>query len=165
MSEILGTLRRWNVANACWDYYAEPWQNFGNEAQYRRGDKTWQTLNAAAVINTPAGSVAAVTVQAAIDELDSEKEPKLKVFVIVTTTYTVADGVMFVFCNSTTPFTVTIPTASGSGRLIIIKNVNTGTITVSKAGDTIDGETSQKVLARDSMSIFDYAANKWGITP
>lgn len=96
----------------------EPAIAVGTTAQYRRGDKTWQTLdkaaaglanvdntadatkavlsatklttartingvsfdgsanisiNAAAVPNTPAGSIAATTVQAAINELDSEK--------------------------------------------------------------------------------------------
>jgi hypothetical protein len=161
----LPNLKYWDAAAGEFKDMAEAFHEGGLTTEYWRGDKEFATLNASAVINTPAGSIAAVTVQTAINELDSEKEPKLKVFVIVTTTYTVADGVMFVFCNSAIPFTVTIPTATGSGRLIIIKNVNTGTITVSKAGDTIDGETSQKVLARDSMSIFDYAANKWGITP
>jgi hypothetical protein len=86
-------------------------------------------------------------------------------FVVVTTTYSVADEIEFVFCDSSTAFTVTLPTATGSGRPITIKNVNTGAITVSKAGDTIDSETSQVVSWGDSMSVVDYAANKWGITP
>ncbi len=45
----------------------------GTAAQYKRGDESWQTLEGAVVENTPAGEVAAVTVQAAIDELDTEK--------------------------------------------------------------------------------------------
>lgn len=55
----------------------------GTTAQYWRGDKSWQPLNGLAVANTPAGGIAAVTVQAAIDELDSEKLP--------TASYTAAD--------------------------------------------------------------------------
>ena len=46
----------------------------GTTAQYWRGDKSWQTLNGAAVVNTAAGSIAATTVQAAINELDTEKQ-------------------------------------------------------------------------------------------
>lgn len=46
-------------------------------ADYYRGDKTFQTLNGLAVTNTPAGNIAAVTVQAALNELDTEKEPSV----------------------------------------------------------------------------------------
>jgi len=42
--------------------------------KYLRADKSWQTLNGAAVANTPAGSIAATSTQAALNELDSEKE-------------------------------------------------------------------------------------------
>lgn len=55
----------------------EPTITAGTASQYYRGDKTFQTLNGAAVANTPAGNIAAVTVQAAINELDSEKEPNI----------------------------------------------------------------------------------------
>jgi hypothetical protein len=47
----------------------------GTASQYWRGDKSWQALDAAAVAFTPAGSVSAANVQAAISELDSEKQP------------------------------------------------------------------------------------------
>ena len=47
----------------------------GTAGQYWRGDKSWQTLNAAAVAFAPAGSISAGTVQAAIAELDVEKQP------------------------------------------------------------------------------------------
>jgi hypothetical protein len=53
----------------------EPSITAGTTAQYYRGDKTFQTLNAAAVTNTPAGTIAATTVQAAINELGTEKQP------------------------------------------------------------------------------------------
>ena len=45
----------------------------GSNAQYWRGDKSWQALNAAAVANSPAGNIAATKVQAALNELDGEK--------------------------------------------------------------------------------------------
>ena len=47
----------------------------GTTTQYLRGDKSWQSLDAAAVAFTPAGSVSSGNVQAAIAELDSEKQP------------------------------------------------------------------------------------------
>ena len=47
----------------------------GTTAQYLRGDKSWQALDASAVAFAPAGSVSAGNVQAAIAELDSEKQP------------------------------------------------------------------------------------------
>lgn len=53
----------------------EPTIAIGTTAQYWRGDKTFQTLNAAAVANTPAGNIVATTVQAAINELDTDKQP------------------------------------------------------------------------------------------
>jgi hypothetical protein len=56
---------------------AEPIIAAGTAGQYWRGDKSWQTLNAAAVANTPAGTIAATNVQAALNELDGEKEPNI----------------------------------------------------------------------------------------
>ena len=51
----------------------EPAIAAGTTAQYWRGDKSWQTLNAAAVAFAPAGNLASTTVQAALQELDTEK--------------------------------------------------------------------------------------------
>ena len=53
----------------------EPSITAGTSSQYWRGDKTFQALNATAVTNTPAGNIASTTVQAAINELDTEKQP------------------------------------------------------------------------------------------
>lgn len=53
----------------------EPSITAGTSSQYWRGDKTFQTLNAAAVTNAPAGNIISTTVQAAINELDTEKQP------------------------------------------------------------------------------------------
>lgn len=50
----------------------EPTVTAGTTAQYYRGDKSWQTLNALAVPFTPTGSISATTVQAAIAEVASE---------------------------------------------------------------------------------------------
>jgi len=55
----------------------EPSITAGTTSQYFRGDKTFQTLDGAAVINTPAGTISSITVQAAINELDTEKQSTL----------------------------------------------------------------------------------------
>jgi len=49
----------------------------GTTAQYWRGDKTFQTLNGAAVANTAAGTISSTTVQTAINELDTEKQASI----------------------------------------------------------------------------------------
>jgi len=76
-------------------------------------------------------------------------------------TATVNDEV--IVCNKTTAMTITLPVASGSGQTYEIKNINTGVVTVSKSGDTIDGETSQTLNQWDCMVVCDYAANGWVI--
>ena len=69
-----------------------------------------------------------------------------------------------IVCNSTSALTVTLPTATGSGQAFTIKNINTGAVTVSVAGDTIDGVTSQILGQWDGMDIVDVSANVWIIT-
>jgi len=56
----------------------EPSITAGPNSEYFRGDKTFQTLDADAVINTPAGNISSSTVQAAINELDTEKQNTLE---------------------------------------------------------------------------------------
>lgn len=63
-------------ANSNGSIYVFPYDvrpGLSTTAKYWRGDETYQTLNGAAVINTPAGDIAAITTQGAINELDSEK--------------------------------------------------------------------------------------------
>ena len=80
----------------------------------------------------------------------------------VTTTYAVLTTDYTIIANSTTAFTITLPTAV-VGAVFIIKNINTGAVTVSGGTDTIDGVTTQILSQWDSMQIQCYAANKWGI--
>ena len=86
----------------------------------------------------------------------------LTTVVTKTTTYvlTVADDA--VVCNSITAFTVTLPVATGSGRVFKIKNINTGTVTVDgDSSDTIDADSTVLLGQWDSVQLVDYAANKW----
>jgi hypothetical protein len=80
---------------------------------------------------------------------------------VQTTTYSVAATDYVIVCNSATGFTVTLPTAAATGRILIVKNINTGNITISKSGDTIDGAASQVLSQWDAITLCDYAANAW----
>jgi hypothetical protein len=80
--------------------------------------------------------------------------------VTATTTELTTDGV--IVCNKTTAMTVTLLAATGSGRTRTIKNINTGTVTIDgDSGDTIDGDTTMALGQWDSVTLVDYAANKW----
>ena len=79
------------------------------------------------------------------------------------TTIAVTDDILN--CNKATAMTVNLPAASGSGRVLMIKNINTGVVTVDgDSGDTIDGETTQTLSQWESINVIDYAANAWIIT-
>jgi len=81
-----------------------------------------------------------------------------------TTTYVVADGIELVIGNApATDFTVTLPVAAGTGRVITVKNINQGIVELTPDGtDTIDGKNLAAQVAKDgSCTVVDYAANKW----
>ena len=84
--------------------------------------------------------------------------------VTVTTTYSALPTDEVIVCNSTTAFTVTLPVASGSGRILKIKNINTASVTVDGANsDTIDGDPTVIISQWDCVQIVDYANTKWAI--
>jgi hypothetical protein len=79
-----------------------------------------------------------------------------------TTTYVLTAADENIICNSTTAFTVTLPSATGSGRRYKIKNINTGTITIDgDSSDTIDGSTTVNLIQWEAVQLVDYVANKW----
>jgi len=64
--------------------------------------------------------------------------------------------------NRATAVTVNLPIATGSGRTITIKNINTGVVTVDgNNADTIDGELTQTLSRYELINVIDYAANVW----
>ncbi len=80
----------------------------------------------------------------------------------VTQAYTVLDTDDVVRCNGT--FTVTLPAATGSGALYIIKNIDTGIITLDGNGtDTIDGSLTQTITSLCWLTVLDVASGKWDI--
>jgi hypothetical protein len=73
-----------------------------------------------------------------------------------TTTYPVvagdANGTVFV-CSSTTDFTVTMEASPAANRVLTVKSVNTGVITVSGNGHNIDGSASITLGLNESAKI------------
>jgi len=61
-------------------------------------------------------------------------------------------------------FTINLPIATGSGRLLYIKSVSIGLITIDgNDSDTIDGLPDLTLLQYDCIIVMDYIANKWVI--
>lgn len=84
--------------------------------------------------------------------------------VVVTDTYAILATDELVVCNKSTAFSVTLPAASASGRIIHIKNIGLGGVTLdADSSDTIDGITTQVLSQWDSITVADYAANAWVI--
>ncbi len=82
-----------------------------------------------------------------------------------TTDYTATYNDEVIVCDSDTPFVVTLLEAVGNGQKLSIKNINTGTITVSGSGgiDTIDGNLFVTLAQWERVTVVDYAANAWAI--
>ena len=82
------------------------------------------------------------------------------------TTYLITSNDEIVLLNhATDDVVVTLPAATGSGKVYYIKNINTGAVTVDGASsDTIDGELDILLANKyDSIIIVDGAANTWYI--
>jgi len=82
--------------------------------------------------------------------------------VIKTTTYIVGEDDDLVVCNSISPFTITLLKATGSGRIVNLKNINIGEVTLEADGtETIDAELNQTVNQFDNIQVCDYAVGLW----
>jgi len=82
--------------------------------------------------------------------------------VIKTGTYTVEGNDDVIVCDSASDFTINLLEATGSGRIINIKNINSGVITVEGyATNTIDGELNQAINQYENLQICDYYAGLW----
>ena len=80
-------------------------------------------------------------------------------------TYTILDNDSIIVCNKTVSNDIILPVPSGTGRWLMIANVNTGVVTVSGLGasDRINGEVTQLLDRWATMQIIDYATNNWVI--
>ena len=58
--------------------------------------------------------------------------------------------------------TANLPAATGSGRILYIKNIGLGNVTVDGNGsDTIDGEFTQILYQYEAIPIQDIASGIW----
>ncbi len=78
-----------------------------------------------------------------------------------------ADMFLAVWAGVSTPTVINLPAATGSGRVIIVKKVdsNAQDVTVTAANfDIIDGTATVNISAQyTAFSFIDYAAGQWGI--
>ena len=66
--------------------------------------------------------------------------------------------------RATGTFAVTLPAATGSGSVYIVKNVGVGVITLAaQAGETIDGAASVAIVALDWYTVLDAASTVWNV--
>jgi hypothetical protein len=67
--------------------------------------------------------------------------------------------------NKASAFTISLPPSTGTRRVIIIGNINTGVVTIQAdttgTADTIDGESSQTLIQYESMQLVDYNNDAW----
>lgn len=81
-----------------------------------------------------------------------------------TASYTAAATDDVIIANKATAMTITLPAATGGGKVYWIKSIGAGAVTVdANASETIDGETTQTIGQWESICINDYAAGAWVI--
>lgn len=81
-----------------------------------------------------------------------------------TGSYTITSSDYLIRYTSTGGHTFTLPAATGTGQIFIIKHAGSGTLTVARAGsDTIDGGTSLTLSAYQSVTLCDSASATWDI--
>lgn len=140
----------------------------------RTGAVTAQSgdYTATQITNTPAGTIAATTAQAAINELDTEKASKLMAPNTQTTNYTLVltdADVKAVEMNSVSSTNVTVPPNSSVafpvGTLITVVQKNTGDVTiVAGSGVTITPPAGGNLLSPGQgqpMQLWQRATDDW----
>lgn len=83
---------------------------------------------------------------------------------IVTSDYNVQVSDSIIVCNSAAPITITLRQALAYWGTVIVKNINTGLVTVKGIGspaETIDAEAYQYVYQWDCILVIDYFIGKW----
>ena len=82
---------------------------------------------------------------------------------VITSNTTLDSTYHYVICNSTTPFTVTLPAAPNTGQTYVVKSINSGTITVAGNGKTIFAlaGASSIPLGQGESAILAYDGTRW----
>jgi hypothetical protein len=83
----------------------------------------------------------------------------------ITGTTTLDSSYYVVLCNSASPFTVNLPAAaSNTGRVYLIKNINTGTATIDpNSSETIDGASTYALSTQYSGAYIACDGTSWYI--
>lgn len=99
---------------------------------------------------------------------ETETDSKLLIvpaITIKTDTYTILSSDYLLICNKVSNITINLPSATGSGKIYKIKNINTGKVIVTPDGtETIDNESSQEISQWECLEIIDYSTGLWIIT-
>jgi hypothetical protein len=127
-----------------------------------------QYLGSSYVANTSVGNTNKVPTNVSYWDLWVSKGDTgaegVKTLAIKTGDYTLTTSDDIIICNKTTAMTITLFVGTGLTRKIrTIKNINTGVVTISLLGDTIDSQASQAISQWESISLVDTAANTWVI--
>lgn len=109
--------------------------------------------------------------KAELDKLlqDLKDEPLYASIVKKTATYTaLLTDTIIITDTSGGAFTITLPKATGSGKVFVFKQVGTGTNALTIDGDgseTIDGATTHTAMDAqyDTITIVDSETGKWSI--
>ncbi len=111
---------------------------------------------ASQITNVPAGSIAATDVQAALNELDTEKQPALMPTTSKTANYTILATDSVIFCSTSGgAFSLTLPnptTVTGKEFRIIdtVGLFNTNAVTLVRFGsEQISGLAASRLLQTD----------------
>lgn len=95
-------------------------------------------------------------------DLPYAQQERYKRVTNVATTYTVAAQDQVIIGNSGSGFTITLPPATGSGRVVEIHNKNTGTVTVDGDGsETISGSANYTLAQWETSKVIDIASGVW----
>jgi hypothetical protein len=92
-----------------------------------------------------------------------------KITSVTSASYNVVDTDHYIYANATSnAITINLPEATGSGRVLIIKKIDSSqnivTLNSDGSASTIDDEYTQNLTIRyDSLTVQDAFANKWYI--
>jgi len=77
-------------------------------------------------------------------------------------THTTNGNIQIYIVDNTSDTTFKIPESVGNGQIIMIKNINTGTVTVTPNGsDTIDTSSTKTLKQWEDIQIVDYSDGLW----
>jgi hypothetical protein len=80
------------------------------------------------------------------------------------TSYTATDEDYYILINKTVPFTLTLPAATGSARVLYVKNINSGAVTIDgNASEIIDSAETKTLAQWKGVQLIDYDTGKWAI--